>query len=274
MVGYIDWDVNPVLLQLGSFAIRWYSLMWALALACSYLLVQRCYKREGVPEEKFAPMFGYAFVGILLGARLGHCLFYEFDYFVTQGHLLEMILPFKNGEFTGFTGLASHGGGIGVLIAMWLYIRKTGLKTMFVMDNIALATPMLGFFIRIGNLMNSEIIGSPTDVPWAFLFHCREAEVNGQIVPCHPSQLYEALFYGLTFLLLIYLYRKQFRRLGSGFYFGLGLVMIFGFRFLIEFIKHDQEEFESGMLINMGQTLSIPFVLLGTYWLARNLKKE
>ena len=206
-------------------------------------------------------LFFYCFFGILIGARLGHCLFYEPGYFLS--HPLEMILPMRhtmNGwVFTGYEGLASHGGTLGLMIALWLYVRKTKINLMRILDNIAIATPICAFFIRMGNLMNSEIIGDPTTVPWAFIFE----RVDMQ--PRHPGQLYEALCYLAFFFIGLYLYKKRPEQVGSGFFFGFCLTTIFTARFLLEFTKEVQEAFEANMLLNMGQLLSIPFIILGVY---------
>ena len=204
------------------------------------------------------------FVGILVGARLGHCLFYEPGYFLA--HPLEMILPMRqtaNGwVFTGYAGLASHGGTIGLMLALWLYVRKTKLNIMRVLDNIAIATPASAMFIRLGNLMNSEIIGKPTDVPWAFVFE------RVDMLPRHPGQLYEAICYFVFLIAGYVLYHKYPQKVGTGFYFGFCLTTIFTARFFIEYTKEVQEAWEAAMPINMGQILSIPFILLGAYCMA------
>lgn len=259
---YILWNPPVEMFRIGGFGVRWYSVCWCLALLSGYLIVQKLYKRQQIKEELFDPLFLYCFVGILVGARLGHCLFYEPGYFLS--HPLEMMLPMRNVPghgwvFTGYEGLASHGGTLGLMIALWLYVKKTGLNIMRVLDNIAIATPICAFFIRMGNLMNSEIVGRPTDVPWAFVFERIDMQ------PRHPGQLYEALVYLLIFIVGIWLYRKLDTRVGTGFFFGYCLTTIFTARFLIEYIKEIQEAFEASMLLNMGQLLSLPFVVLGLY---------
>lgn len=258
---YILWNPPVEAFHIGSLSIRWYSLCWLFGLLACYLIVQKLYKRQNIKEELFEPLFFYCFFGILIGARLGHCLFYEPGYYLM--HLLEMILPMRhtlNGWiFTGYEGLASHGGTLGLMIALWLYVRKTKINLMRILDNIAIATPICAFFIRMGNLMNSEIIGDPTEVPWAFIFE------RVDMVPRHPGQLYEALCYLLIFVVGIALYKKKANRIGSGFFFGFCLTTIFTARFLLEFTKEVQEAFEANMLLNMGQLLSIPFVVLGLY---------
>lgn len=258
---YILWNPPVEAFHIGSLSIRWYSLCWLFGLLACYLIVQKLYKRQNIKEELFEPLFFYCFFGILIGARLGHCLFYEPGYYLM--HPLEMILPMRhtlNGWiFTGYEGLASHGGTLGLMIALWLYVRKTKINLMRILDNIAIATPICAFFIRIGNLMNSEIIGDPTEVPWAFIFE------RVDMVPRHPGQLYEALCYLLIFVVGITLYKKKANRIGSGFFFGFCLTTIFTARFLLEFTKEVQEAFEANMILNMGQLLSIPFVVLGLY---------
>lgn len=264
MLDYILWNPDIVAFRIGSFAVRWYSICWCLALLSGYIIVQRLYRQQRIKDELFDPLFLYCFIGILVGARLGHCLFYEPDYFLS--HPLEMILPMHktaNGWiFTGYAGLASHGGTLGLIIALWLYVRKTKLNIMRVLDNIAIATPVCAMFIRLGNLMNSEIIGKPTDVPWAFIF----TQVDQ--LPRHPGQLYEAICYLIFFIIGWILYRKYPQKVGSGFFFGFCLTTIFIARFIIEYTKEVQEAWEAEMFINMGQILSIPFIIIGIYCMA------
>lgn len=260
---YILWNPNLVAFHLGPMSIRWYSLCWLLGLASAYFIVKRLYKEQKIKPELFDPLFIYCFVGILIGARLGHCLFYEPDYFLSSGkHIVEMILPIHfmedgSWKFIGYKGLASHGGTIGLIIALWLYVRRTKINIWRVLDNVAIATPVTACFIRLGNLMNSEIIGKATDVPWAFIFE------RVDMTPRHPGQLYEAIAYAIFFVIGWYLYRKKPQRVGTGFFFGLCITLIFTARFFIEFTKDIQEEFEASMLLNMGQLLSIPFVIVG-----------
>ena len=262
--------------SLGPIEVRWYSLLWCIGLFAVYQLMHYLFKEQKLGEDKFEPMFVYCFLGILIGARLGHCLFYEPEYFLS--HPVEMFLPirkFADGEwhFTGYEGLASHGGTLGLMLAIILYCRKVKLNLMHVLDNVAIVTPICACAIRLGNLMNSEIIGRPTDVPWAFIFQ----RVDMQ--PRHPGQLYEALCYAVFFFIgwAIYLRSLGIKgvnkdkkplfdiRVGSGFYFGLCIFLIFLSRIFIEFTKENQVDFESSMTFNMGQLLSVPFVLLGLY---------
>lgn len=280
ILGYILWNPDVVAFGLGPVEVRWYSLLWCIGLFAVYQLMHYLFKEQKLGEDKFEPMFLYCFLGILIGARLGHCLFYEPGYYLS--HPMEMILPmrkFPDGEwhFTGYEGLASHGGTLGLMIAIVLYSRSVKLNLMHVLDNVAIVTPICACAIRLGNLMNSEIIGSPTDVPWAFVFE------RVDMLPRHPGQLYEALCYAMFFFIGWFIYRLSLKkeiierytsnarkplvdiRVGSGFYFGLCLFLIFFSRIFIELTKENQVDFESGMMFNMGQLLSVPFVVLGLY---------
>lgn len=260
---YILWNPDLVAVRIGGFALRWYSLCWLLGLLAAFLIVRKLYKEQKIKPELFDPLFIYCFIGILIGSRLGHCLFYEPDYFLSSGrHMIEMVLPIRfmadgSWRFTGYEGLASHGGTIGLIIALWLYVRRTKVNLWRVLDNVAIATPVTACLIRLGNLMNSEIIGKATDVPWAFVFE------RVDLLPRHPGQLYEAIAYAVFFFVGWYFYRKQPQRVGTGFFFGLCITLIFTARFFIEFTKDIQEEFEASMLLNMGQLLSLPFIALG-----------
>lgn len=258
---FINWNPDPVLFHIGGLSIRYYSVFFALGLVIAWYVIHNVYKFKKIPEEKFEPLLIYGFIGIFIGARLAHCIFYD-DGGYYRDHLLEVFIPFKETaagwKFVGYEGLASHGGAAGLIIAMWLYIRKVKLNFVDVLDFIAIATPFAGGCIRMGNLMNSEIVGKVTDVPWAFFFRGYEG-------PRHPAQLYEAIAYFLMFAINMWLYKKYYKagRLHRGFFFGLTIAMIFTFRFFIEFVKEVQVDFEHGMVLNMGQWLSIPFVILG-----------
>lgn len=260
---YILWNPDLEIFHIGPFAVRWYSTCWLIGLALAYFIVKWLYKDQKVKDEYFDPLFIYCFLGILIGARLGHCLFYQPDYFLSSwDHVVEMIIPVHHladgsWKFTGYEGLASHGGTLGLMIALYLYYRKTHMNLWQVLDDIAIATPSTACFIRLGNLMNSEIIGKPTDMPWAFIFE------RVDMVPRHPGQLYEAIAYFIFFFIGLYFYKKRPQKVGSGFFFGLCLTLIFTFRFFIEYTKDIQVDFESGMIFNMGQLLSIPFIIIG-----------
>ena len=259
----IHWNPSIEAFHLGPISMRWYALCWLIGLLSAYFIVRKLYKQQKIKDELFDPLFIYCFVGILIGARLGHCLFYEPDYFLSSGkHIIEMLLPIRfleygGWKFTGYAGLASHGGTLGLMIALFLYVRRTKLPIWQVLDNIAIATPVTACFIRLGNLMNSEIIGRVTDVPWAFVFE----QVDMQ--PRHPGQLYEALAYALLFFIGWHLYRRNPQKVGTGFFFGLCLTYIFTARFFIEYTKEVQEAFEASLPLDMGQLLSIPFIILG-----------
>lgn len=260
---YILWNPDLEIFRIGNFAIRWYSTCWLIGLALAYFIVKWLYKDQKVKDTYFDPLFMYCFLGILIGARLGHCLFYQPEYFLSSWtHVVEMFLPIHqmadgSWKFTGYEGLASHGGTIGLMVALYLYYRKTGMNLWHVLDDIAIATPITACFIRLGNLMNSEIIGTPTNVPWAFIFE------RVDMTPRHPGQLYEAIAYFFFFFVMLHFYKRTSKKVGTGFYFGLCLTLIFTFRFFIEYTKDIQVDFESGMIFNMGQLLSIPFIILG-----------
>ena len=294
---YILW--NPSL-TFGPF--RWYSLCWLIGLALAYFIVRHLFYEQGIAERTikkngkkevenvFDPLFIYCFLGILIGARLGHCLFYQPDYFLTSGkHIVEMLLPIHfmadgGWKFTGYEGLASHGGTLGLMIALWLYVRYSKIGIWTVLDNIAIATGTTACFIRLGNLMNSEIIGKVTDVPWAFIFE----RVDN--LPRHPGQLYEAIAYAILFFIMWAIYKRsrknpstntqhptpntQYPQVGTGWYFGFCLFYIFTFRFLIEYTKDVQEAWEADMLFNMGQLLSIPFIIIGVYCMLKATRKR
>ena len=277
---YILWNPSEVIGHIGPITLRWYGTFWLVGIVGAYFMVKWLYKDQKIKDELFDPLFIYSFIGILVGARLGHCLFYEPDYFLSSGtHFLEMFVPMHKmadgtWKFTGYAGLASHGGTLGLMIALWLYCRKTKMNLWHVLDNIAIATPITACCIRLGNLMNSEIIGKPTDVPWAFIFE----QVDN--VPRHPGQLYEAIaYFCFIFVMLGFYWKSRGARnektmnyelltmnskpVGRGFYFGLVLTLIFTFRFFIEYTKADQVDFEAGMPFNMGQLLSVPFIIIG-----------
>lgn len=264
----VFWNPDTVAFSLGPLELRWYSLFWCVGLAAAYLLMQRLYRQQQLGDDKFEPLFLYCFVGILVGARLGHCLLYQPGYFLS--HPIEMLLPIRQTaegwRCTGYAGLASHGGTLGLMLALWLYVRRTRLNLMRVLDNIAIVTPITACCIRLGNLMNSEIVGKPTGGDWGFVFLRL-----GEDFPRHPGQLYEAVAYFVFFLLTLAFYRRWKEKVGTGFYFGWCLTSIFAFRFFVEMFKEVQEPWELTMVetigLNQGQLLSIPFVVLGLYCL-------
>ncbi len=272
MLNYIHWNIDPEITKLGSIAIRYYSLLFVTGLMVSFYVLKKFYNEEKIDPELLDKLFIYMGIGTILGARIGHCLFYEWFYF--KDHLLEIFIPFQeiNGvyEFTGFRGLASHGAGIGIISSVILYSYLNKQNILSVLDKMAIATPLIGAFIRIGNLMNSEIIGKETQVSWAFVFERIDS------TPRHPSQLYEALAYTIIFLIIYLLYRSYSKITQAGFYAGVFLILTFTARFFIEFVKENQEVFEKDMNLNMGQWLSIPYILIGIFlviW-SFNKKKE
>lgn len=275
VLSFIYWNPSVEIFRIGNFALRWYATCWLIGLIVAYFIVKKLYRDYKTSDKLFDPLFIYMFLGVLIGARLGHCLFYEPTYFLATGkHFIEMFLPIRflydgGWTFTGYEGLASHGGVLGALISLSLYCKRTKLTYLYVLDNVAVAAPFTAMMIRLGNLMNSEIIGKVTDVPWAFIFE----RVDMQ--PRHPGQLYEAIFYSIVTIVGIILYSKTKARksLGTGFFFGYCVGLIFTFRFFIEFTKEIQEDFEQGMSLDMGQILSIPLVFIGIYFMIRGIKK-
>lgn len=263
---YIHWNPDPALFHLGGFTLRWYSVCWIIAILSGTQVVYRLYKQKGLPLDTFQTLFTYSFIGIFAGARLGHCLFYDPQYFLS--HPLEIILPVHflpqgGWVFTGYAGLASHGGTLGLILALVLFCRKTKIHFLDILDMMGIAAPLGAGFIRLANLMNSEIIGMPTNVPWAFVFE----RVDMQ--PRHPAQLYEALAYFVFFLIMLAVYRTRKDRVQKGFYFGLCITLIFTFRFFVEFLKERQVDFENALPIDMGQILSLPFIAVGLYFVFR-----
>ena len=265
----IVWDPSVSPFSIFGFGVRYYSLCWVIGLLGAYMIVHKLYRKGGVSEELFDPLFMYCFIGILVGARLGHCLFYQPEFYLT--HPIEMLLPIKNTAngwvFSGYEGLASHGGVIGVITALILYTRKTKLTMVWTLDNIAIAAPFFSAMVRIGNFMNSEIIGTETSLPWGVVF-----VQAGETVPHHPAQLYEALAYAVIFIFGLLLYKKHKAKIGTGLFMGYCLFTIFTFRFFVEFIKENQVAFEDGMTLIMGQWLSIPFIIIGIAYMWRGLR--
>ncbi len=261
MLSFIHWNIDPVIFHAGSFSLRYYTLLFMLAFYASYLIMAKIYRKANVPLNLLDKLTVYIILATIAGARLGHCLFYGFDYY--KEHIAEIFLPFhfSNGTFvlTGYQGLASHGGVAGILIAVFLYCRKYRTAMFWLLDRLSVVAALSGCFIRIGNLFNSEITGRATDVPWAFIF------VREDLIPRHPAQLYESLSYLLIFFLLARLYKSKARVLQPGFMFGLFLILVFGARFAIEFLKENQEAFESKLPLNMGQLLSLPLIGYGIW---------
>ena len=254
---YVHWNVNPDIFHLGGITVRWYGLLFVSGFILGYYIFRKFFQREGIPADRVIdPLLYTLLIGTLVGARLGHCIFYQPDYyFGSLKGFLESFQPWKG-------GLASHGGAVALILAMIWFARKYGRKynfdTLWLLDHLAIATAFAGAFIRFGNLMNSEIYGDVTTLPWGFIF-----ERVGETQPKHPTQLYEALSYLILGIILVLLYNKRLDKMYRGTFIGLFLVGCFGMRFLIEFIKEPQVEFEVNMALDMGQILSIPFILIG-----------
>ena len=258
----ILWDVDPEIFKIGSFAVRWYGFLFALGFLLGYYIVEKMFKKDGIKIEWLDKLFLYTMIATVVGARLGHVLFYGWEYY--SQNLLEIIKVWKG-------GLASHGAAIGIIAALWFYSRKVSKKSiLWILDYVVIPVALAGCFIRLGNLMNSEIVGVQSSVPWAFQFV--KASIYEPNAPRHPAQLYEAICYLISFGVLMYMYWKTDAKQRPGMIFGAFLVLIFTARFFIEFIKENQEAFEEGMALNMGQILSIPFVILGAYFIIKNIK--
>lgn len=258
---FITWDVDPAFITIGSFELRYYALFWMAAFLVGSWIFAKMLKRENLDLKLLDSIFIYAFISTIAGARLGHCLFYDFDYY--SAHPWQ-ILNLRQG------GLASHGAAFGMLVGLWLFARKNKVSYLWTLDRVTVVIPAGGALIRLGNLMNSEIYGTPTDLPWGFNFirdrqwHLPLQEGGAEELPCHPTQIYEALIYLLIFLLLMYLYfKKDEGHRHPGLIFATFLITLFLGRFIVETIKNPQSPFEVGMTFNMGQILSLPFILAG-----------
>lgn len=255
----ITWDVDPEIFHIGSLSIRWYGLLFATAFLTGYIIFKRYLATERLSPQMMDQLLIFIAIGGVLGARLGHCFFYEPEFYLANP--LEILKIWKG-------GLASHGGGIGILLAIWLYIRKHNLSFLWLTDRIVIVVALGVSFIRLGNLFNSEIYGLPTSLPWGFEFvRDRLYDTDtGQIlptVPRHPTQIYEALSYLLIFVVLFIFYRKRHGKVRDGYIFALAMILLFSARFFNEILKNDQVAFEAGMKFNMGQLLSLPFIIAG-----------
>lgn len=256
----VIWDISPIIVKLGSLQVRWYGLFFALAFLLGYIVLERyVFKREGLKVDLLDKLATYVIIGTVIGARLGHVLFYEPAYYLANP---AKILAIWQG------GLASHGAAVGILLAIWLYTKKTGKSYFWVLDRLVIVVALGGFFIRMGNLMNSEIYGHVTSLPWGFVF-----VRDGQSDPRHPTQIYEGLSYLILFFSLLMYYIRKYSTMRQGTIFGIFLIVLFGVRILIEFLKEPQVGFEADMVLNMGQLLSIPFVLFGIWLLWKNYKE-
>lgn len=266
----LTWDLDPVIFWItDAIPIKYYGLLFATGLMLGYLIVSRIYRKEGIPLEQLHPLLTYVFLGMFIGARLGHFLFYQPDYL--WNHPLEVILPIQkigdSYEFIGYQGLASHGGTMGVFIALVLYCRKFKVNLLGLLDRISIAVPIPCAFIRFGNFMNSEIYGEPTNGNWGVIF------AQDDLIARHPTQLYEAFSYLLIFVILYFIYNSKKWKVGRGQIFGLFLSLLFLARFIVEFFKENQVSFENSMMLNMGQILSIPLVITGLILVLRERRK-
>ena len=295
ILNYITWNVDPVLVHLGPLQIRWYGLLWALGFFIGYYVMQRMYRREKMTEDSMYNLLMYMLVSTIIGARLGHCLFYEPEAYLS--HPIDILKIWEG-------GLASHGGAIGILIGLWLYVRyynkskkkkdeKQSISYIWILDRIVVAVCLVGALIRVGNVMNHEIYGTPTSLPWGFVFLRGAEQFCGTFdnytpcfawnapcppsewLPCHPTGLYEAFFCLVAMGILLWMYYK--RDLGHkqpGLMFGTFLIIIFGSRIGIEFLKNVQVDFERNMTFDMGQWLSIPFVVIGIVMIVWSFAKR
>jgi len=276
ILDFITWNVDPVLVHLGPLAIRWYGLLWAAGIWFALLIVQRLFKHEKLPEALLDQLFLYTVVGAILGARLGHCFFYEWQLLKEPVTILGITFEYGNHYlshpwellYIWRGGLASHGGAIGILIAMYFFNRNVSKKGfVWIFDRLVIGVAICGASIRLGNLMNSEIYGSATSLPWGFIF-----VRSGETQPMHPTQIYEMIYCLITFVIVWWLYWKKEAYKKNGLIFGVFLIGIFGSRFALEFIKNNQEVFESNLSLNMGQILSLPFIIWGIWLIFRSLK--
>jgi phosphatidylglycerol---prolipoprotein diacylglyceryl transferase len=264
---YITWD--PSLgIHIGSFTLRYYSLMYVIAFGLGFYLMELIFKKDKEDKKLLDPLFIYMFLAVIIGARLGHVLFYQKQLFIQDP--LAVFLPIRTKphfEFTGYSGLASHGAAIGILISLYLFTRKYLKRTFYwILDRIVIPVSIGGMFIRFGNYFNSEIIGKPSSLPWAVLFIQQDTDEYGSLVPRHPSQLYEAFGYLILFISLMYIYLKTDKKKYSGWIFGYFLIVLFGIRFIVEFFKEPQgEEYINWLGLNTGQWLSVPFIIAGIY---------
>jgi len=266
LLNYIHWNVNPEIFRIGPFAVRWYGLLFVSSFIVGFFLLKRVWEREGYKVETLDKLTMYMMVATIIGARLGHCLFYQPGYYLS--HPFEILKIWEG-------GLASHGAALGIIAGIYIYVKKyKEFRFLWVIDRVVLVVALSGFFIRMGNLMNSEIYGHITHLPWAFIFERSYPDV---LVPRHPTQIYEALCYLLLFFYLVRYYYKNFPNFKEGTIFSIFLIVLFTIRFFIEFLKEPQVDFEHNLPLNLGQLLSLPFIALGIfllYYLKRKTGKE
>jgi prolipoprotein diacylglyceryl transferase len=270
LFNFITWTADPILLHLGSFQLRWYSLMFIIGFAVGFKIEEAMYKREGIPMEWLDKLFLYVFIGTIVGARLGHVFFYGWEYY--SQHPLDILKVWEG-------GLASHGGAIGIIIAVLiLAYRDLKVNPLFLFDRLVVPVALVATLIRTGNLFNHEIYGHPTDLPWGFRFILNKGawQAGAEPIfsePSHPTQIYEGLIYLAVFALLMWMYWKRNAQLRQGLIFGVFLLGIFGTRIFIEIVKNNQEAFENDMFMNMGQLLSIPFVIVAIWLIIRAYRR-
>lgn len=266
LLNFITWNVDPEIFRIGNFAVRWYGLLFAMGFGFGYYIILNFLKKEKMPVKLLDQLTTYMVIATVIGARLGHCLFYQPDYYLANP--VEILMVWQG-------GLASHGAAIGILLAIYIFSRRNKLSFWWTIDRIALVTALAGFFIRMGNLMNSEIFGDQTSLPWGFIF-VRASDLSDaeRLLPHHPTQIYEALCYLLIFALLILIYYKKDGKPREGSLISLFFLLVFSVRFLIEFIKLPQVGFEESMTLNMGQWLSLPFMLAGSIGLYLIYRKK
>jgi phosphatidylglycerol---prolipoprotein diacylglyceryl transferase len=261
MLAFIDWNANPEIINLFGFSIRWYGLCFAMAFLAGYQVLSYVFKKEGRPQEQ----------ATVIGARMGHYFFYEYPLLLQDPgkFFWEMIKP-------PYAGLASHGTAVGMFTGLYIYARKYKQPYLYVTDRVVLTVALGGAFIRFGNLMNSEILGKPTDVAWAFRFMKDPEYLMGryELLPRHPAQLYESLSCIVLFFVMMYIWNIRKENTRHGLLTGIFMIILFTLRFFYEFLKENQVNFESGMQLNMGQWLSIPSVLFGVIVLVYALKKK
>lgn len=255
---FIHWNISPTIFSVGPISVRWYGLLFAMSFVVGYFIMLRIFRKENIPEPLLDQLSMYMLIATVVGARLGHVLFYEPASYLA--HPLDILKIWQG-------GLASHGAAIGIIIALYLFSRKTRQPFFWVIDRIVIVVALSGFFIRTGNLFNSEIYGNITNLPWGFIF-----ERAGETLPRHPTQIYEGLTYLILFFFLLWYYYKKDGKPRPGLLFAIFLIVVFGFRLLVEFIKEPQVAFESSMALNMGQLLSIPLVIAGIVILAMKPK--
>ncbi len=279
MLSVIEWNVRPQIFDAGFIELRWYSLLFLGGFVVGYLILNKIFKKEGLPVELLDKLTFYVVIATIIGARVGHCIFYEPQIYLKNP--LRIILPFEGTpgvdfRFTGFQGLASHGGALGLLLGLYLYAKKYNRPYLWILDRIAIVTPLAGAMIRVGNFFNSEIVGLPSTLPWSVkFFRMYPPDTPAEFMQAlHPAQLYEAICYLLIFAFLIRYYYKNYPDFKPGTLIGLFFILVFTARFLIEFVKENQENFEEGLLLNMGQLLSIPFVLIGLYLVFRKAPQK